>query len=241
MSLPAIDHNPFAACGSPDEVGRVLERYVGDLGLPYYSYLVLRMPRSSRGNTDSTLVTNYPKEWRSRYLGRSYKLYDPVADLGARSRLPFTWGSEGFLRPFRKSQRQIFYEARAFRIVNGYSVPVSGPDGDIGVFSVVGTRSRDLVDAVAVRRNALQLTAVQVHDRMIGFLRGDETAAMPTLSARERECLRWTAEGKTTDEIAEIICVAASTVNYHLGKAVRKLGARNKHHAAIIAIRDRQI
>jgi len=62
-------------------------------------------------------------------------------------------------------------------------------------------------------------------------------APAPQLSARELECLKWTAEGKTSAGIGDKICVSSATVNYHLNNAIKKLGASNRHHAAILAMR----
>lgn len=57
------------------------------------------------------------------------------------------------------------------------------------------------------------------------------------VSDRERECLRWVSEGKTTDEIAVIVGVTPNTVNTYLGQAIRKLSARNRAMAIAAAIR----
>ncbi len=231
------DQNPFDGCADLKAIEGALSRYVDGLGLLYFSYLLMRAPRFARAGAAQILLTDYPDEWRERYLGRYYQLYDPVAFLGGHSRLPFAWNGGPFLKPFRKDQKRVFHEARAFRIISGYSIPVYGPDGDVGLFSVVGGREGDLADAVRAKTADLQLMATQLHDRVVAGLSESPGQATPDLSARESECLLWTAEGKTTDEISDLICLSGSTVNYHLGKAARKLGASNRHHAAILAIR----
>jgi len=58
------------------------------------------------------------------------------------------------------------------------------------------------------------------------------------LSAHERECLLWVSFGKTAWETAAILGKSQRTVEFHLGKAVRKLDAANKVHAAVLAIRQ---
>ena len=54
------------------------------------------------------------------------------------------------------------------------------------------------------------------------------------LSEHERTCLSWTVEGKTSWEIAQR---SRPTVEYHLLKAMRKLDATNKAHAAALALK----
>lgn len=59
-----------------------------------------------------------------------------------------------------------------------------------------------------------------------------------SLSERERECLRWVSEGKTTGEIAMIVGVSANTVNSYLANAIQKYGASNRAMAIATAIRS---
>ncbi len=56
-----------------------------------------------------------------------------------------------------------------------------------------------------------------------------------TMTAREKEVLRWTAEGKTAYEIGQILIVSERTVNFHINNVVAKLGASNKTQAAVKA------
>jgi DNA-binding CsgD family transcriptional regulator len=238
MAVGIVESNPFEHCADAGALEGALSDYAGGLGLPYFSYLMMRAPHRVDVGAEPVLLTNYPDEWRHRYLGRFYQLYDPVVFLGARARLPFRWNSGKFLRPFKKSQKRVFHEAREFRIVSGYSIPVCGPEGDVGLFTVVGARDGDLLDAVRAQAPALQMTAVQMHDRIVTQVRGGKSAELPQLTARELECLAWTAEGLTTSDIADKVCLSDSAVNYHLGKAARKLGGSSRHHAAILAIRS---
>jgi LuxR family transcriptional regulator len=57
----------------------------------------------------------------------------------------------------------------------------------------------------------------------------------PRLNDREIEILRWTADGKTAADIAQIIGISERTVNFHINQAVAKLGASNKVNAAVRA------
>lgn len=57
------------------------------------------------------------------------------------------------------------------------------------------------------------------------------------LSERERECLFWVAEGKTTDDVALIVGLSANTANRYIAQAIRKLSAANRAKAVATAIR----
>ncbi len=61
------------------------------------------------------------------------------------------------------------------------------------------------------------------------------------LTARELECLHWVSLGKAAWETATIIGRSPRTVEFHLSNAVRKLGATNKIHAVVLAVRQKLI
>ncbi len=235
-SLRDIVENPLSRSADLDGLRRDLSGYAHSLGALYFSYFLFKGGDGAETADDGALVTDYPAEWQDRYHRKLYRFYDPVAVTTRRSRLPFFWDDRSFLRPFRKDQRMVFHEAGAFRISAGYSIPVAGPQGDLGVFSVIAARPSEIDDAVRGAGGEIYLRAVQVHDMMVRRV-APRRETEHGLSAREIECLRWTADGKTTDQIAHIASIAPATVNFHLKNAVKKLGAANRHHAAIIAIR----
>lgn len=70
---------------------------------------------------------------------------------------------------------------------------------------------------------------------------GAPTMTESVVSDRERECLRWVSEGKTAEEIATIVGVAANTVNSYVNHAMHKLSARNRAMAIATAIRAGEI
>jgi DNA-binding CsgD family transcriptional regulator len=64
------------------------------------------------------------------------------------------------------------------------------------------------------------------------------TTTQDPLSDRERECLFWVSEGKTTDEVALILGVSSNTVNSYITHAIQKFSASNRAMAIATAIRS---
>lgn len=66
----------------------------------------------------------------------------------------------------------------------------------------------------------------------------EEPARAGVLSERQRECLKWVSEGKTTEEIALILGVSSNTINSYVAHAIQKFGASNRAMAIATAIRS---
>lgn len=57
------------------------------------------------------------------------------------------------------------------------------------------------------------------------------------LTPRQQTVLELVCDGLETTEIAERLWVTPQAVKFHLTRIYRKLGARNRTHAAVIALR----
>lgn len=59
---------------------------------------------------------------------------------------------------------------------------------------------------------------------------------MKPLTARERECLSWAAQGKTSWEIGRILGITERTVNFHVTNSCEKLEVRTRQAAITAAL-----
>jgi LuxR family quorum sensing-dependent transcriptional regulator len=91
---------------------------------------------------------------------------------------------------------------------------------------------RDL-DLHPERLAYLQMIALLAHERCCALANITPSANLTEeLTARELECMRWVAAGKTDYEIGNILSISEATVKFHVNGARRKLGARNRAQAA---------
>lgn len=132
----------------------------------------------------------------------------------------------------------MFHEAGAYGINTGYSIPIAGNIGELGLFSVAARNEKKLLEAMNGAAHLIYVLGLQLHDHVLS-LGSEEHDTVPAvdLSARELECLKWAAEGFTTEQIADRMAISSATVNYHFNKIVPKFDAANRHHAAIKAVR----
>ena len=74
------------------------------------------------------------------------------------------------------------------------------------------------------------------HERIINLTCAPNRAGQYNLAPRERECLLWTARGKTAWEASRILGLAELTVVSYLKSAAKRLAVHSKTHAVAKAI-----
>jgi LuxR family quorum sensing-dependent transcriptional regulator len=75
------------------------------------------------------------------------------------------------------------------------------------------------------------------HNAIISLREGRKRQSVKRLAPREIECLKWTAAGKSTWDISEILGLSERTVRQYIDGASRKLGAVNRPQAVAEALR----
>ncbi|MFK7940818.1 MAG: autoinducer binding domain-containing protein [Roseovarius sp.] len=167
--------------------------------------------------------TTYPDAWRDHYMQQNLHLTDPTLHTAARSIAPVDWSRLEHNPAFTS----IFSQAHDFGLPDtGLTVPVRGPFGETGLFSV--TSSVKPSEWKVLKRKIiaeLQLNAVYMHDRVMKSDRLTDILRYPALSAREVEILQWVAVGKSQQDIGDILSISPRTVEVHLRSSRDKLNA----------------
>jgi DNA-binding CsgD family transcriptional regulator len=151
----------------------------------------------------------------------------------ANARLPYTWipCEPGGLKPpasnASPSVSGVMEDVRFHMLFRHVSV-----DADI-VLLAQAIAGSDALDES--RLLAAQGLAQALFDQILIARRSSATPPPSPLTARERECLHWCAEGKTSEDISVILGLSAHTVNHYLTNATKKLDAVNRLHAVTIA------
>lgn len=166
---------------------------------------------------------NYAPEWKLHYMQQGLHRFDPTLHQTARSIAPVDWDR---LRGDTRFN-QVFGVAHDFGVSSrGITVPVRGPYGECGLISV----SRPCSDAEWLKFKShimgeLQVAAVHMHDQIIRQGNLSKILYQPNLSGREIEVLQWVADGKSHQDIGDILSISHRTVEVHLRSGREKLGA----------------
>lgn len=172
-----------------------------------------------------------PDGWQEAYVRESLSAQDPWIRHAQSDWNPWLWSSEDL-----EGLSGFWHAANRHGMRFGCTLPVRTEHGIIGAMSF--TRAQDPVTLGEFEEKAGELRnfAQHLHERILKrrlpqlFHRPDSQ-----LSERERTILRWTADGKTSSEIALILGLTKRTINFHVAKATLKLNSTNKTQAALKA------
>jgi DNA-binding CsgD family transcriptional regulator len=212
-------------------LGGVRERFRAEVARHGYTASACRAFVPTAGGVESRLLfRNWPKDWASLSDARGFAAASFVAAEARKRMTPFTWLDAKNAKPLNAAEQEVWDAALAWGWKNGFVLPVRGPGGYFATVSMASPE-RDL-DLRPEKRARLQMFAMLAHERACLFagLTSPERV-FEAMTARELECLRWVATGKTDWEIGEILSIAATTVKFHIDGARTKLGARTRAQA----------
>ncbi|WP_242111983.1 PA1136 family autoinducer-binding transcriptional regulator [Luteimonas aquatica] len=184
-------------------------------------------PGTARDPIDEVFfVSGHWDEGRSALERQAYLLHCPITRHILEFEEPFYWSKT----PSRDGTRAHYRLVRGPRDLgetNGMQVPVFGRAGLEGAVSLAGG-ALDMRDDVRITAQAVCTLAFHALKRL---RRLDPEAGPRPLTAREREILRWVAQGKQQAEIAQILAISERTVENHLRSVRRKLRAASTAQA----------
>jgi DNA-binding CsgD family transcriptional regulator len=213
---------------SQEAVFRSIVTSAQALGFEHCAYgLRLPVPVS---NPRTLLLNNYPDAWRLRYVEAEYIRIDPTVQHARRTQAPLVWNAKVF-----EAAPTLWEEARAHGLCVGWAKSNLDANGVGGMLTLA--RAQDELTATEIAANNLKMCwlAHMAHLALSRLMITSLTETAPSLTDREIEVMKWTADGKTSGEIADILAVSDNTVNFHIKNAIAKLGTANKTAAAVRA------
>jgi DNA-binding CsgD family transcriptional regulator len=212
-----------------DTVFSMMQAAARQLGFEYCAYgFRLAFPLS---NPRYELLNNYPEAWRARYQECNYIAIDPTVLHARRSTSPAVWTESTFA-----ATPCFWNEAQSAGLRHGWHQSSVDRKGVAGMLTL--SRSATRITPAELADHELRMRwLVQVAHQAVSSL----LAPTPDLdderrlTEREVQVLQWTADGKTTGQISDILAISENTVNFHVKNAVLKLQTPNRTAAAVRA------
>jgi DNA-binding CsgD family transcriptional regulator len=188
------------------------------------------------GEPEFISVDNAPVAYRETSIDRGRGKRDPVSQHCKAKSVPIIWDQSTYVKV---GSGELWEQQARFGYRHGISLALHMPEGRhfwLGVDrdQALPTDPGELTRMVA----ALQLFAVHAQEAAIRIMvPASSESGLPALTPRELETLRWTMEGKTAWEVANVLGISERTAVLHANNAMHKLGCVNKHQAVLKALR----
>lgn len=243
-----LDHylDKLQHCASEDALLETFDEALQDIGYAgyniFYGYLDDRghiapeLGGYDRSTLPASLIDLYDQEeWSS---------VDPLLALGTRAIVPYSTASAFFNAVPGSVTETMWHAMLDYEIEHEINIPVrhSTGAGQIAVH-MKGRRKQDFAHFNATLPIAHMIATASYGVFENRFLFQSPLFLMPgnPLTQRERDCLQWIAQGKSTLEIAERFGVSTRTVKFHVENAMRKINAKTRAEAVAVALTRKYI
>ena len=233
-----------AAFDFVDDIARLsdqrllMDRFDRELnGYGFHAWLISSLPNPGERAGSLAMLNGWPQGWTDLYTRLNLIQNDPMVAHCLRSTAPFEWRDAPYDPLSNLKAKEVMDRATDFRMKEGFCVPIHTSDGYQAVVTMAGER----LELAGKVRRALNLMALYAYGKAIELCAPTRFPAPRLLTKREREVLQWTAVGKTSWEISQILGVAESTITAHIKAAAAKFAAPNRVATVVAALRRGEI
>ncbi len=230
-----------AAFDFVDDIERIsyqrllMDRFGRELGgYGYHAWMIAGLPDPGGRSGSLAMLNGWQQGWTDLYRRRNLIRNDPIVAHCLRSTAPFEWREAPYdpLANPRDGSRQRFSHARGLLRSHPY---LRRPRGHRHHGRRAG-RAQRTGAAGAASDGAV------AYGKAVDLCMPKRFPAAPALlTKRQREVLQWTAAGKTSWEISQILGVAESTITAHIKAAAAKYAAPNRVATVVVALRRGEI
>jgi LuxR family quorum-sensing transcriptional regulator LasR len=212
---------------------RALLAIAGSAGFEHVMYAVVHSRHAQYEN--AFVQTNYSTEWRERYDAERFAYVDPTVGHCLISNLPIVWEPEAFATA---GGRILYEEACAHGMRTGVTLPIHGPNGEVGLLSLASDTAPGEKFTREIAHGMADLTLVRDYAfaASVPFAHPSGGEEVPRLTRRELEVLNWVMAGKSSWEISMITRCSEATVNFHLANVRQKFNVNTRQQAVVKAI-----
>lgn len=217
-----------------DELQEQVVRFTNELG--FQTVTAITVIDHFLGEPEFISIDNAPAGYRQIGHDTSRNKRDPVMQHCKYKSVPIIWNQATYVDA---GQAEKWEEQARFGYRHGISLALHLPEGRHFLLGV--DRDQPLPkDPNEVTRMVASLQLFAVHAQEASarvLLPAMLPSEAPSLTPRELETLRWTMEGKTAWEVANVLGISERTAVLHANNAMHKLGCVNKHQAVLKALR----
>ncbi len=213
------------------EVFKYMKGLAHDLGMN--AFLIMTLPTVDIVEIGATkIITNWPAEMVDYYDTHNLMIDSPVIRRMLRSTSPFNYDVEAINANRGEGKKSKVIELfKRYGMEKGAYFPVHDAAGGRGAVSISGPRNFSMIEMAK-----LLFLATLIYDRLSQLTLNEHHQPIE-FTRSELDCLRLTAGGKKSNEIAKLLELSETAINNHIGSAIKKLGCTTRTQAVVSALR----
>lgn len=209
-----------------------------------YEFSLQHVSLLSVDNPDETFLgrmvveSSIPEAFFTEFDRKRLLVRCPIGEIVLNSKLPYCWSiGDPIQSRALKIDSEIEDIQRRYGLITSVAMTLYSLEGERFIMRFDGARPR----LTQVELNEIGMITLHAFD-MFEKIRRDTRKASPSpLTTRELEVVRWTAQGKTSAEIGQILTLSDHTVNAYMTNAIKKLDCVNRTQLVAKALRLRLI
>jgi len=199
------------------------------LGFDVFAYSVCDTVPFTRPRIQT--IGNFSAQWLHCYEKNNYATVDPIIRHCRSSSEILRWYENLF-----NDCPQLWKDANRHHMRIGITQPSFNVGTCVGLLSL--SRTKKAISEIELQnlKPTIKAFTETFYSRASELTQALTIPAIIDLRQKEKEILRWVADGKTSEEIGRILDVSADTVNFHIRNVQKKLGTCNRVQAVTYAI-----
>lgn len=177
------------------------------------------------------LLNNYPCSWQEHYIRAGYLFTDPTVIHGKRNQNPLLWSDQAFA-----SNPKLWKDVQDHGIRAGWAQSSLEVNGCGSLLTLCRSSEPLTTEELQAKESQMRWLVQVAHVSLSRAITVKDIRTLSPLTSREREVLQWTADGKSAQDIADILTLSKSAVDFHLKNSIKKLNSPNKTAAVVRSI-----
>ncbi len=178
-----------------------------------------------------TLLNNYPGPWQEHYSRSGFLFTDPTVIHGRQSQDPLIWNDQVFV-----TNPTLWRDAQDHGIRAGWAQSSLEGNGAGSLLTLCRSHEPVTDGELQAKESGTRWLVQVAHVSLSKAILAKDAHECSNLTLREREVLQWTADGKSAQDIADILVLSKSVVDFHLKNSIKKLNCPNKTAAVARAV-----
>jgi DNA-binding CsgD family transcriptional regulator len=233
-------HQALKTAQSIDQLNRILSHFLESFSIKTFSFTYFAYYQNSNHRLQYDFCSENFKLWHQHYLEEKYQDIDLTMNNVSKTTLPTEWHLQEQLQHARSDrERKMREDSIIFGIEEGLSIPLYGPGKDLAVLTLVQMKGETCGEQW--RNHEAELFAGAYYYQ--GYLQKcllnrQENNTGSSLNKRELQCLALISKQYSVSQISKALHITERTVNFHIQKLNKKLGAKNKYESLMKAFKE---